>query len=180
MSSNIVPYKDKSPVVDKGAYVNPCAVLIGDVTVHDGASLWPGVIVRANEAKIEIGPNTALLDRAFVEASAGNPVVIGKDAFVSHKVTLHGCTVHDRVLIGIGATVLDGAVIGEGTVIGARALVTSNSKIPPRSKVFGVPGKIIGPITDLDLEDIKKWHRKILERAKEYGRWFVVGQVRTL
>lgn len=174
---NIITFKEKTPNIEYNTYINPFAVIIGDVTVHSGASLWPGVIVHAEEEHIEIGKNSVLLDRVLIESPLGYPVNIGKNVLVSHNVKLHGCIVKDDVLIGIGTNILDGAVIGEGSVIGANTLVPADMEIPPRSKVSGAPCKIIGKVTDLELQEIRKKHNKILDKAKEYGEWFVMGKI---
>ncbi len=174
---NIVTYKNKKPQIATGAYINPFAVVIGDVVIHSGASLWPGVIVRADEERIEIGENAALLDRVLVESPYGFPVIIGKNVLVSHNVTLHGCIIEENVLIGIGANILEGAVLGMGSVIGASALVPAGMTIPARSKVMGMPGQVIGVVTEDELDEIKEKHKKIIEKAKDYGSWFVTGQI---
>ena len=174
---NIVPYKNKRPKIHKDSYINPFAVVIGDVVIESGASLWPGVIVRADEDRIEVGENSALLDQVLVEAPFGKPVIIGKNVLVSHNVTLHGCIVQDHVLIGIGANILDGAVLGHESVVGAGALVPAGLEIPARSKVMGVPAEIIGTVTDSELEEIAEKHKKIMDKAKDYGSWFVTGQL---
>lgn len=174
---NIITFKDKKPRIDQGAYINPYAIVIGDVTIHEGVSLWPGVIVRADEDEIEIGANTAILDRSFAEAPRGKPVQIGCNVLISHGVTLHGCTIHDSVLIGISANILDGADIGKEAVISAGALIPPNTKIPPRSKVTGVPGQVTGQVTDQELLEVQQKHSEILKKAREYGKWFVTKQV---
>jgi carbonic anhydrase/acetyltransferase-like protein (isoleucine patch superfamily) len=174
---NIVTYKQKKPQIADDAYINPFAVVIGDVKINSGASLWPGVIVRADEESIEIGKNVALLDRALIEAPQGYPVRIEDNVLVSHNVTLHGCIIEKGVLIGIGASVLEGSVIGRESVIGAGSLIPTGMEVPLRSKVLGVPGKVTGTVTDRELKEIKEKHGKIKEKAKNYGSWFVTGKM---
>jgi carbonic anhydrase/acetyltransferase-like protein (isoleucine patch superfamily) len=174
---NIVTYKNKKPEIAKDAYINPFAVVIGDVIIHSGASLWPGVIIRADEESIEVGDNVALLDGVLVEAPQGFPVKIEKNVLVSHNVTLHGCIIEEDVLIGIGANVLEGSLIGQESVIGAGSLIPPGIEVPARSKVSGVPGKICGKVTKHEMKEIRKKHGKIKEKAKDYGSWFVTGHV---
>jgi carbonic anhydrase/acetyltransferase-like protein (isoleucine patch superfamily) len=174
---NIIRYKEKIPKIEKDVYINPFAIVIGDVTIHSGSSIWPGVIVRADEDKIVIGENVALLDGVLIESPHGFAVHIGKNVLVSHKVTLHGCIIKDNVLIGISANILEGAEVGECSVIGASTLIPPGVKIPPYSKVMGVPGKIIGKVTENELKEFQNRHEKIKNKAKEYGNWFVTKQI---
>jgi carbonic anhydrase/acetyltransferase-like protein (isoleucine patch superfamily) len=173
---NIVAYKNKSPKIDSSAYINPFALIIGDVTISEGVTVWPGAIIRADDDRIEIGNDTAVLDRVLIEAPRDNPVTIGHAVLVSHGAILHGCYVQSGALIGIGANILDGAEIGSESVIGAGALITPNTTIPPRSKVMGSPGKVVGEVSDEDAENIKSEHTRIMEKARDYGRWFVTNQ----
>lgn len=174
---NIISYKHKHPKIAEGVYINPYAIVIGDVTIHSGVSLWPGAIIRADDDKIEIGPNAAILDRVLVEAPRGKPVNIGENALISHGAILHGCTIHKGVLIGISANVLDGAEICEESVIAAGTLITPDTKIPTRSKVVGSPGKITGEVTDREVEKIREQHAAIKHKAQEYGTWFVAKEI---
>ena len=174
---NIISYKHKRPKIESGAYINPYAIVIGDVTIHTGVSLWPGVILRADDDHVEIGRAAAILDRSFIEAPRGYPVDIGENVLVSHGVTLHGSQVKKDVLIGISANILDGAKIGEESVISAGTLVPPNTTIPPRSKVMGVPAKVIGKVTDTELSEMRLKHAEIIEKAREYGKWFVANNI---
>ena len=174
---NIVPYKNKYPKIDESAYINPFASVIGDVTINAGVSLWPGVIIRADDEHVEIGENTAILDKSLIESPQGQPVDIGENVLVSHSVTIHGSRVASGVLIGISANVLEGAKVGKESVVAAGALIPPNSDIPPRSKVAGVPGKVTGEVTETELKQIRKKHEEIMDKAREYGKWFVVKHI---
>jgi carbonic anhydrase/acetyltransferase-like protein (isoleucine patch superfamily) len=174
---NIVTYKNKHPKIDDNAYINPYAIVIGEGVIHSGVSLWPGVIVRADDEQIEIGENTAILDKSLIEAPRGFPTKIGPEVLVSHGVTLHGCTIERGVIIGISANVLEGAIIGEESVIAAGALVPKNALIPPRSKVVGVPGTVTGEVSDEEIYEIHEKRAEIKEKAREYGKWFVVKNI---
>ena len=174
---NIIPLKGKYPKIDKSTYVNPFAIVIGDVIIHQHVSLWPGVIIRADEERIEIGQNTIILDRTFIEASRKQPVKIGENVLISHNVTLRGCTIQNGALIGINANILNGAKIGECAVISAGTLISPNTIIPSKSKVTGVPGDIKGKVTNSELDEIRRKHIEIMAKAQEYGKWFVTKHV---
>ena len=174
---NIVAYKNKSPNIDSSAYINPFAIVIGDVTIAEGVSLWPGAILRADDDSIVIGAHTAVLDRVMIEAPRGYPVTVGENALISHSAVLHGCTVEEGVLVGISANILDGVTIGKESVIAAGALVPSGINIPDRSKVMGVPGKITADVSDTDVAKIQDERLRIMEKAKDYGSWFVAKQI---
>lgn len=164
----ILQFGGKSPVVAADAFVHPSATVIGDVHLHDGTSVWPGAVIRADDARIEVGRASAVMDLALLEAPKGRPVVLGEGCIVSHAACLHGCVVKSNSLVGIGAIVLDGAVIGEGSVIAAGALVPPGSKIVPGSFVVGVPGKVLRAATQDERQFIQKEIRHIAEKARAY------------
>lgn len=174
---NIITYKHKSPTISEEAYINPYALIIGEVTIHRGVSVWPGAIVRADDDAIEVEENTAILDRVLIEAPLGKPVHIAKNVLISHGAILHGCTIETGVLIGISANILDDAKIGENSVIAAGALVPPGMTVPPRSKVMGMPGKVTGKVSDKEIDKIRDEHGNIVNKAKEYGNWFVVKSI---
>lgn len=174
---NIISIKDKQPKVDSSAYINPYAVVIGDVTIHAGVSLWPGVTVRGDDEHAEIGRGTAILDKSYIDTSRGHIVDIGEGVLISHGAILHGCKVGNGVLIGKGAIIQEGSEIGSETVILNGAYIPTKAKIPPRSKVAGVPGKVIGNVTDEEILEVRNKHTEILKKSKEYGNWFVAKQI---
>jgi carbonic anhydrase/acetyltransferase-like protein (isoleucine patch superfamily) len=118
------------------------ATILGDVELGEDASVWPGVVLRGDVNSIRVGARTNLQDGTVVHVtSRTHPTVLGEDVTVGHRAVLHGCTVHDRALVGIGAIVLDGAVIGEEAMVGAGALVPPGMVVPPRTLVLGSPAK---------------------------------------
>jgi carbonic anhydrase/acetyltransferase-like protein (isoleucine patch superfamily) len=129
-------------------WIAPDAQVIGDVTLHKNASLWFGVVARGDTERLTIGENSNVQDNTVLHADYGFPMTIGKGVTVGHKAMLHGCTIGDNSLIGIGATVLNGAVIGKNCLIGAHALITEGKHIPDNSMVVGAPGKIIREVSD--------------------------------
>ena len=145
---NIRPYREWSPEIRRGAWVDPAATVVGRVTVGEDASIWPGAVVRGDVNWISIGARTSIQDGSVLHVASarlaggdGIPLVIGEECTVGHGVILHACTVGRRVLVGMGAIVMDGAVIGEESIVGAGALVTAGTRIPPRTLWTGSPAR---------------------------------------
>lgn len=127
----------------EGHFIAPNAAVIGDVTLHDHASVWFGCTVRGDAERIEIGKGSNIQDNAVVHADPGVPCVVGDHVTVGHGAILHGCTIGEGSLIGINAVVLNGAVIGKHCLIGSNALVTEGTVVPDGSMVLGSPGKVV-------------------------------------
>jgi carbonic anhydrase/acetyltransferase-like protein (isoleucine patch superfamily) len=139
-----------TPALDESAFVADTAVLAGDVRLGRGASVWFGCVLRSEVEAITIGEETNVQDLTVVHTDPGSPVVLGNRVTVGHHVVLHGCTVEDDALIGMGAVVLNGAVVGRGAVVAAGAVVTQGTVVPPMSLVAGVPAKVLDrPVPDL-------------------------------
>lgn len=161
----IKPYKGINPSIGKDVFIEESAQVIGDVTIGDKSSIWFNAVVRGDVHYIKIGDRTNVQDNSTLHVTHDTyPLILGNDITVGHNVTLHGCTIHDRCLIGMGAILLDGAEIGEGSVIGAGALIKEGFKVPPRSLVVGLPAKVVRPITDDEYE-------KLLESASNYIKY---------
>lgn len=125
-----------------GHFIAPNAAVIGNVTLHDQASVWFSCVLRGDVERIEIGARSNIQDGTVIHADPGFPAVVGEDVTVGHNAMLHGCTIGDGSLVGIGAVVLNGARVGRGCLIGANALVTEGMEIPDGSLVLGAPAKI--------------------------------------
>lgn len=139
----------RSPRLGADVYISDTAAVVGDVTLGDGASIWFGASLRGDVHWIEVGAGSNVQDNATVHVSRGtHPCRIGRHVTIGHNAVVHGCTIHDDVLIGMGAVVLDGAVIGAGSLVGAGALVTGNTVVPPGSLVVGSPARVARPLTD--------------------------------
>ena len=132
-----------APDVDEDAWVAPDANVIGRVRLAPGSSVWFGTTIRGDNEPISIGRDSNIQEACVLHTDLGFPLTVGARVTVGHKAMLHGCTIGDGALIGMGATVLNGAVIGEGCLIGANALVTEGKVIPPGSLVMGAPGKVV-------------------------------------
>jgi len=134
--------------IDPTAWIAPGAVVLGDVTLGKDVSLWYGTVVRGDTERIVIGDATNIQDLSMVHADPGVPCLIGQRVSVGHRVILHGCTVDDDCLIGMGAILLNGVKIGAGTIVGAGTVLTEGKEIPPGSLVVGVPGRVLRPVDD--------------------------------
>jgi carbonic anhydrase/acetyltransferase-like protein (isoleucine patch superfamily) len=137
----IVEFKGKRPRVAPGAFVAPTAVLIGDVEVEAGASIWFGAVLRADFGKIRVGGNSSVQDNVVVHVLPGGETVIGSNVTVAHGAVLHNCKVEDGAIIGMNAVILDNAVIGSEAVIAAGSVVTDGMQIPPGHLAAGAPAK---------------------------------------
>ncbi len=141
-------HKGKSPQIAPGAYVDPAATIIGDVTLAEDASVWPGAVLRGDVHFIRLGKRTNVQDNSVLHGMKDLcPVVLGDDVTVGHGVLLHGCTIESRCLIGMGAIILNNARIGAGTIVAAGTLIPESTIIPPGSLVMGHPGKVRRALT---------------------------------
>ncbi len=134
---------DLSPTLADGAWAAPSADLIGDVRLGPRASVWFGAVIRADNTPILIGEESNFQDGAIGHSDPGAPLTIGARVTVGHQAILHGCTVHDEALVGMGARILNGAVIGQGCIVGAGALVTEGKIFEPNSLIVGSPGRVV-------------------------------------
>ena len=160
-----------SPSLDASVWIAPNASVIGDVRIGKNASVWFGVVIRCDNEPIHIGDMTNIQDNSVLHSDMGFPLKIGNGITVGHKAMLHGCTVGDNSLIGIGATILNGAIIGKNCIIGAHALVTEGKEIPDNSLVVGAPGRVMKTLGD---DQIKFLEGSALHYA-ENARRFKVG-----
>ncbi|HET9446228.1 MAG TPA: gamma carbonic anhydrase family protein, partial [Steroidobacteraceae bacterium] len=131
-----------------GHYIAPNAVLIGDVTLHAGVSIWFGAVLRGDNAPIVVGENSNIQDLCVMHTDPGFELRVGRGVTVGHRVILHSCTVEDDTLIGMGSTIMTAAAIGHDCVIGAKSLVTEHAQIPAEHVVFGFPAKARRTLTD--------------------------------
>ena len=139
---------EDAPQIHDDTWVAPDANLIGKVVMEAGSSVWFGCTIRADHEEIRVGEGSNVQEDCVMHVDAGYPLTIGKECTIGHKVMLHGCTIGDGTLVGMGATVLNGARIGKNCLIGAGALVTENKEIPDNSLVMGSPGKVVREISE--------------------------------
>lgn len=136
------------PQLHPDTWVAPDANLIGQVVLEAGASVWFGCTIRADHEEIRICEGANIQENVVMHIDAGYPLTVGKNCTIGHKVMLHGCTIGENSLIGMGATVLNGAKIGKNCLIGAGALITENKVIPDNSLVMGAPGKVVREVSE--------------------------------
>jgi carbonic anhydrase/acetyltransferase-like protein (isoleucine patch superfamily) len=166
---SLEPYKGKRPALHPTAFVHAAATLIGDVEVGAESSIWPGAVLRADDGAIRIGARTSVQDGSVVHMTKGlSSTRVGDRVTVGHNVILHGCTVEDDCLIGMGAILLDNCVIGRGSLVGAGALVTAGKVIPPGSLVLGNPARILRPCGEKETAMIEHGWREYVARTAEY------------
>ncbi|MFE1774589.1 gamma carbonic anhydrase family protein [Streptomyces sp. NPDC059008] len=166
----------KEPSIDQAAFTAPTSVVLGEVTLAAGASIWYHAVLRADCGPIVLGADSNIQDNCTVHVDPGFPVTVGERVSVGHNAVLHGCTVEDDVLIGMGATVLNGAHIGAGSLIAAQALVPQAMRVPPGSLVAGVPAKVKRELTDEERELIKVNAAMYLELAAQHRDAIGSGQ----
>ncbi|MBK8339825.1 MAG: gamma carbonic anhydrase family protein [Flavobacteriales bacterium] len=159
-----------TPRFGEDCFVAETAVVIGDVVMGTQCSVWYNAVVRGDVNAIRIGDRVNIQDGAVLHCTYERAALtIGNDVSIGHNAIVHGCTVHDKVLIGMGAIVMDHAVIGEGSVIAAGAVVLQNTKVEPGSLMAGVPAKRIGPVSaDLSANEIER----IAQNYRIYAGWF--------
>jgi carbonic anhydrase/acetyltransferase-like protein (isoleucine patch superfamily) len=157
------------PKIADGVFVAPGAAVIGDVTIGEGSSLWFNVVVRGDVFPIRIGARTNIQDGSIVHVTGGKAsTTIGDDVTVGHAAIIHGCTIGSRCLVGMGSTVLDGAVIEDECFVAAGTLVPPGMRVPSRSMVMGRPGKVVRPLRDEELADIRNAAAHYVENARTY------------
>ena len=169
----ILPFGDRVPNIDPTAVVFEHAVVIGAVTLGAGSSIWFGSIVRADVDDVVIGAGTNIQDRSVIHVTTRRwSTRIGDDVTVGHGVVLHGCTIGDRVLVGIGAIVLDGVEVGSDSIIAAGSLLAPGTRVPPGVLVMGSPAQVKRPLRDEELAHLRRSaenYRKLSARYRELG-----------
>jgi carbonic anhydrase/acetyltransferase-like protein (isoleucine patch superfamily) len=152
----LITVNNHTPILDETAWLAPGAVLAGQVSISKNASIWYNAVVRGDMDSITIGARTNVQDGCVLHADPGAPLAIGEGVSVGHNAVLHGCTVGDDVLIGMGAVVMNGATIGDECVIAAGAVIPEGMAVEARSLVAGVPGKVRRQCTDNDVAHIRR------------------------
>ena len=165
----IKPYRGVLPTIASSAFIEDTAVIIGDVAIHPESSVWFNTVIRGDVHYIRIGHRTNIQDLSLLHVTHDlYPLVIGDDVTVGHHVVLHGCTIHDRVLIGIGSIVMDGATIEEDCIIGAGALITEGMVISSHSLALGSPARVKRPLSEKELAWIKESANNYVRYARQY------------
>lgn len=159
---------------DGDYWIAPDANVIGNVVLMAGASVWFGTTIRGDNERITLGQGSNLQENCVLHTDPGYPLTIGTNCTVGHKAMLHGCTIEDGALIGMGATVLNGAVIGKGALIGAGALIAENKVIPPGALVMGAPGRVIRQLDDAAQAGLQKTAEHYQARMRQFKAKLVI------
>jgi len=172
-------YKGITPRVHPTAYVDTTAQVIGDVEIGEASSVWMNAVVRGDVHWIRIGARSNVQDNTTVHVmNATNPTTVGDDVTIGHGAIIHGCTLHDRILVGMGAIILNGVVVGEDSIVAAGTLLTEATRVPPRSLVMGSPGKVRRELTDEDVRSIRVYAERYVEYRLDYMDAVRAGSVR--
>ncbi|HTP49859.1 MAG TPA: gamma carbonic anhydrase family protein [Anaeromyxobacteraceae bacterium] len=167
----IRPWGGKAPRLDDSVWVAEGAVVLGDVEIGPRSSVWFGAVLRGDVNHIRIGARTNLQDYTVVHVTSHtHPTLVGDDVTLGHRVTLHGCTVKDRCLIGIGAVVMDGAQIGEDAMVGAGSLVPPGMVVPPRTLALGSPARLKRELTQKEVDYFRASAANYAAYAEQYRR----------
>ena len=162
-------YKGVTPRVHESAYVDDSAQVIGDVEIGPESSVWMNAVVRGDVHRIRIGSRSNIQDATVVHVMNGtHPTTIGDDVTIGHAAVVHGCTISDRVLIGMGAILLNGARVGEDSIVAAGTLVTEERDLPPRSLIMGSPGNVKRQLTDEEVASILQYSERYVEYRLDY------------
>lgn len=157
-----------APHIATTAWVADSAQVMGQVELGEGASVWFGAVVRGDTDRITIGAGSNIQDASVLHADAGQPLLVGERVTVGHQVVLHGCTIGDESLIGIGAVVLNGAKIGKNCLVGAGALVTEGKEFPDGSMILGSPAKAVRQLTPAQIEGLRQSARHYTDNARRF------------
>jgi len=162
-------FRGRKPQIAASAYIDPAAVLIGDVTIGADSSVWPGVVIRGDVNFIRIGARTNIQDGSILHVMRDtHPLILGDAVTIGHAAVLHGCTIESRCLIGMGSIILNGAKIGAGSIVAAGTLVPEGADVPPGSLFMGHPGKFRRSLTEEDQASIDAYAQRYVEYKEAY------------
>lgn len=152
----------------EGVFVAPSAVIIGDVTLLPDSSIWFGAVLRGDIERITIGRGSNIQDGSVCHTDPNNPCTVGDYVTVGHMAMLHGCSIGDHSLIGIGATLMNGVSVGKNCIVGAHSLITEGKSFPDNVVIMGMPAKVVREVTDTDLDALQANAERYVQRAKRY------------
>lgn len=167
---SVLPFNGIWPTIAEDVFIAPGAVVIGEVTIHSGASIWYNAVIRGDVAPIVIGSRTNIQDNCTLHADADAPLTIGEECTIGHNAVVHGATIGDRVLVGMNAVVLSHAQVGSQTIIGACALVSEGKEMPGGMLVVGIPAKVVRELSESERATLLESAEGYYERAKNHRR----------
>lgn len=165
----VLPFRDHVPKINSDCFIAPTAMIIGDVEIGSQSSVWFGTVIRGDVFHIRIGCNTNIQDNSVIHVTTNRyPTIIGNNVTIGHSVTLHGCTIKDNALVGIGSIVMDQSEIAEWSILAAGSVLKAGTKIPSGKLWGGIPAKEIRDITEREREWIKELFNNYISMSKEY------------
>jgi len=163
------PYRGQVPRVHPSAFIDDSAQVIGDVEIGEESSVWMCVVIRGDVNRIRIGRRSNVQDGTIVHVMKDtHPTVIGDNVTIGHGAVVHGCTIEDRCLVGMGAILLNGVTVGSGSIVAAGTLLPEGMQVPPRSLVMGSPGKVRRTLSDADLDEIQMYADRYVAYRLDY------------
>lgn len=165
----IKKFRDKYPIIHDSCYYSESVDIIGDVELGKEVNIWFGTVIRGDMNYVKIGSRTNIQDNSTVHVTTDiAPTIIGSGVTVGHNAIIHGCTIEDNCLIGMGSIIMDESIVGEGSLIGAGAVIPPNMIIPPKSLVVGLPAKIVREVNESETEEILQRAQHYIDFANEY------------
>lgn len=161
---------EKAPQVAEGVFVAPNATIIGQVTIDAEASVWFGAVIRGDVDRISIGSGTNVQDCAVIHCDEGFPTSVGREVTIGHSCIIHGCSIGDNCLIGMGSTILNGAKIGENCLVGAGSLITEGKEFPPGSVIMGRPARVVREVGEAELAMLRRGAENYRRNSQRYLR----------
>lgn len=163
---------EKKPVISENVFVAPGAKVIGDVAIEEYASVWFNAVLRGDTLGIRIGRGSNIQDGTIIHVDAKYPTAISNDVTIGHQAIIHGCTIGDRVIVGMGSVIMDGAQIGENTIIGGGTVIPERKSYPPGVLILGSPGKVVRELTPEEIEKIGQSAQIYKDRGRKYRNEF--------
>ena len=166
----IMDFEGVKPKINENTYISESVDIIGKVEIEDNVNIWFGTRLRADMNKIVVGANTNIQENSVVHVDINSPCIIGKNVTIGHGTIIHGCSISDNVLVGMGSIILNNAKIGKNTIIGAGSLVTQGKEFPEGVLILGNPAKVIRQLTEAEIESIQRSADNYVSLSKKYKK----------
>ena len=166
----IMDFEGVTPRINKNTYISESVDIIGNVEINENANIWFGSRLRADMNKIRVGENTNIQENSVVHVDINSPCIIGKNVTIGHGTIIHGCSISDNVLVGMGSIILNNAKIGKNTIIGAGSLITQGKVFPEGVLILGNPAKVVRKLTDDEIKSIRKSSDNYVNLSKKYKK----------
>ena len=166
----IMDFEGVTPIINKNTYISESVDIIGKVNVEENVNIWFGTRLRGDMNNIIIGENTNIQENSVVHVDINSPCIIGKNVTIGHGTIIHGCSISDNVLVGMGSIILNNAKIGKNTIIGAGSLVTQGKEFPEGVLILGNPAKVIRQLTEAEIESIQRSADNYVSLSKKYKK----------